>query len=185
MKKPMQSLVITLFLAVLSACSNNVTVAPTPVPDTAYILGAGDQIRLIVYGHEDFSGEFVVDSTGSISLPLVTEIKASGLTVRALEKKITNALQPKYLKDPKVSIELITMRDIYILGEVRTPGKYPYIPNMTVQQAVAVAGGYTYRGNEGEAEVTRQTADALVTMKIPAKNIIQPGDTVVIKRRWF
>lgn len=156
-----------------------------PFEKDGYVLGMGDKIRLTVYNQPALSGEFVVDPTGKLALPLITEIKAAGRTVRELEDNITDALQPKYLQDPKVSIEVLEYRDIYVLGEVRSPGTYAYVPYMTVQQAIAVAGGHTFRAKENSAEITRQTPETLDTFDVPNKTFIRPGDTIVVERRWF
>lgn len=186
--KIFQFLVLLLVLPVLlSACARPASTVPvkTYVGTEGYILGAGDALRVIIYGQEELSGEFTIDPTGRISLPLIKDIEAAGLTSRQLEDKITTELQPKYLNDPRVSVEVLAYRDVYVLGEVRTPGKYAYVPNMTVLQAIAIAGGHTYRANESTAQVTRLQGDALRTFNIRTSDMVAPGDTVVIKRRWF
>ncbi|MDH5722382.1 MAG: polysaccharide export protein [Alphaproteobacteria bacterium] len=180
------SLIFTLGL--MTACNSATTQKSSVVLENSigeYVLGTGDKISLIVFGHEDLSGEFTVDSTGSISFPLIKETKVSSLTTKALEDLITEKLSPQYLVDPKVSIEVIDYRDIFILGEVRTPGKYDYIPGLTVQKAIAIAGGYTYRAQERSAELTRQTDQEIRTQVVDDKELLAPGDTIVVKRRWF
>tara|TARA_B100001989_G_scaffold252903_1_gene236861 strand:- start:482 stop:1066 length:585 start_codon:yes stop_codon:yes gene_type:complete len=181
-------------LLLLAACASTTPhgTMPTPADNAAlgstigeYVLGTGDKISLIVFGHPDLSGEFAVGSSGSISFPLIKETKVTGLTTKELEELITNKLSPQYLVDPKVSVEIIDYRDIFILGEVRTPGKYDFIPGITVQKAVAVAGGYTYRAQENSAELTRQIDSRITTKIVNDKQILAPGDTIVIKRRWF
>jgi len=169
---------------VLAACASP-PVAIRPAAEQTYQLGSGDALRILVYGQDELSGQFTVDPSGRISMPLIQDIQAAGLTARELEASITASLSPQYLKDPKVSVEVLEFRSVYILGEVRTPGKYPYVPNMTVLQAVAVAGGHTYRANENAAQVTRIENDMMKTMTLPPLGLIMPGDTVVIKRRWF
>ena len=156
-----------------------------PFEKGAYQVGTGDMIRVTVYGQEEITGEYSVDDNGNLSLPLIQNIKAENKTLDELSETITNALQPKYLQDPKVSLEVIEYRDIYVLGEVRNPGKFPYIPNMTVLQSVAVAGGHTYRANEDFVEITRKEEDGLKTFRLPAKAFVRPGDTIIVKRRWF
>ncbi|PZP55835.1 MAG: hypothetical protein DI586_05585 [Micavibrio aeruginosavorus] len=170
----------------LSGCAAQPAPAKSvPAGEEAYILGSGDSLRIIVYGQEELSGEFKIDPSGQISIPLIRSVKAAGLTVRQLEDVITSELEPDYVVDPKVSIEVLEYRSVYILGEVRTPGKYPYVPNMTVLQAVAVAGGHTYRANEATADITRIENDMLKTMTVRTNDMVLPGDTVIIKRRWF
>ena len=159
--------------------------APRKVQAIEYRLGTGDTIRLTVFGHEELSGDFTVGPAGRVSFPLVLDTTVSGLTVEELEDVLAKKLSPQYLLDPKVSIDVLHYRDVYILGEVRVPGKYPYIPNMTLQKAVAIAGGYTYRAKENSAELTRQTGDVIKTNIIDGKSMILPGDTLVITRKWF
>ncbi len=182
------SLAMIVMLAGLSGCvTTNIDKTDNlqHVQNAEYKLDTGDSVRLIVFGHEKLSGEFGIGSSGKVSFPLILETQVSGLTVKELEDYITNELSPQYLLDPKVSIEVLSYRDVYILGEVRTPGKYPYIPNMTVQKAVAIAGGYTYRAKEKTAEITRQSQGEITTKIIGAKSMILPGDTLVINRKWF
>ena len=184
----MIKIILSLFLLplLLSGCAQNKSVPMrSAMSESGYVLGSGDALRIIVYGQDELSGQFTIDPSGIISMPLIKDIQASGLTVRDLEQKITDQLQPKYLTDPKVSVEVIEYRSVYILGEVRSPGKYAYVPNMTVLQAIAVAGGHTYRANENNAEITRLEKDVLKTYMAPINYMIQPGDTVIIKRRWF
>ena len=155
------------------------------LPQGAYVLGTGDQIEITVYGQEQISGNYIVDSNGNIALPLIQSISAKGLTIPELQSNIRDELSPKYLKDPKVSIQVLKYRDIYILGEVRNPGKFSYVPNMTLVQAIAVAGGHTYRAQEDKAEITRETSEGVQTFMAPAKTFVEPGDTIIVKRRWF
>ena len=171
----------------LAGCANNSVPMPvkSALGEEGYVLDSGDKLRLVVYGQEELSGEFTIDPSGHIAVPLIRDVKAAGLTVRQLEDNITDQLQPKYVKDPKVSVQVVEYRSVYILGEVRTPGKYPYVPNMTVLQAVAVAGGHTYRANESSAEVTRLENEKLKSFNLNANEMVKPGDTVIIKRRWF
>lgn len=181
----LQLLFILLALPVmLTGCASTKQIKPYVGAD-GYVLVPGDTLRILVYGQEEMSGEFTIDPSGHISFPLVRDIQAAGSTVGQLEDEITAALQPTYLKDPRVSVQVLTYRDIYVLGEVRTPGKYPYIPNMTLLQAVAVAGGHTYRANEDSAEVTRLNGDILKTVTVHTTDMIEPGDTIIVKRRWF
>lgn len=169
----------------LVGCAQNEAVPIQTIGESGYVLDSGDSLRILIYGQDELSGEFTIDPSGQISLPLIKEIKASGMTVRQLEEAITNELHPKYLNDPRVSVEVLAYRSVYILGEVRAPGKYAYVPNMTVLQGVAVAGGHTYRANENNAEITRLDGKMLRTFKVPMTYMVQPGDTLIITRRWF
>ena len=109
------------------------------------ILSPADRVQISVFGHEDLSGEFEIDALGRISMPLIKDIPAQGLTLDELEQAIVEALQPDYLLNPRVTAQLVSLRPFYILGEVNTPGSYPIIGDMTVVRAVAIAGGYTHR----------------------------------------
>ncbi len=155
------------------------------VQEKTYLLGIGDHLEITVYGQDQISGKYIIDSNGEIALPLIQSIPAKGLSISELKDNIQTALSPKYLKDPKVSIQIIKYRDIYILGEVRNPGKFSYVPNMTLLQAIAVAGGHTYRAQEDRAEITRETQEGVQTFTAPGKSFVEPGDTIIVKRRWF
>jgi polysaccharide export outer membrane protein len=147
-----------------------------------YTLGSEDKIRLTVFGEEQLSGEFQVDSSGSVSLPLIGEVRAGGLTLRQFEAGVAAKLKQGYLQDPKVNAEVVNFRPIYVIGEVKKPGQYPYVSNMTLQKAVALAEGYTYRANESTAEIIRNgqklRADGGMTKLLP-------GDEIRILERYF
>jgi polysaccharide export outer membrane protein len=125
------------------------------VSDPNYRLGAGDHVRILVFGQPDLSGEFQVDGSGNMAMPLIGNINADGLSAKQLEKAIADKLSPDYLKEPRVSAEVITYRPFYIVGEVKNPGNYPYTNGMTVINAVAMAGGFTYRAREDSFYITR------------------------------
>jgi polysaccharide export outer membrane protein len=120
-----------------------------------YRLSAGDRVLVTVFGHEDLSGEFEINGANAISMPLIPEVQAAGLTVNELEAAIVDALKPDYLRNPRVSVEVMTFRPFYILGEVTRPGSYPYSNKMTVVNAVALAGGFTYRAKKNKAMIKR------------------------------
>ena len=171
----------------LAGCAPMAVNSTTPVPKGAgeYTLGVGDTVRINVYGQEEMSQEYTVEPDGVISLPLAGTIGAAGYSAREVEQAIVTKLHPDYMVNPKVSVEVIGFRSMYVLGEVQQPGKYEYVPNMTVMQAVAIAGGYTYRASENSAEVTRHVKGALNTFTVDDKTMLKPGDTILIKRRWF
>jgi protein involved in polysaccharide export with SLBB domain len=165
-------------LPLASAPSSLSAVSPT----AEYTLGSEDKIRLTVFGEQQLSGEFQVDSSGSVSLPLIGEVRAGGLTLRQFEAGVATRLKQGYLQDPKVSAEVVNFRPIYIMGEVGKPGQYPYVSNMTIQKAVALAGGYSYRANESTAEIVRGgkkfRAEGAMTP-------LMPGDELRILERYF
>ena len=113
-----------------------------------YRLGASDQIRITVFGEPELSGEYLLDGTGTVSLPLIGEVTALDLTIREFEGAIAQRYSDGYLRDPRVNAEVMNYRPFYILGEVRTPGEYPYTSGLTILNAVATAGGFTYRAND-------------------------------------
>jgi protein involved in polysaccharide export with SLBB domain len=113
-----------------------------------YTLGAGDLAAVTVFRHDDLSGEFEVDGAGRITLPLLGQLPALGYSTRQVEAAITAKLQPDYLLNPSVSVQVLSYRPFYIVGEVKQPGSYPYVNGMTVIQAVALAGGFTYRAKK-------------------------------------
>lgn len=180
--KTLLSLILIVFLGACTTQSGAVREIQD-VPD--YTLGIGDVVKITVYGHQDLSGDFTIEPDGVISFPLIRDVPAAGYTADELENTIAAKLSPEYIVDAKVSAEVQAFRSMYILGEVKNPGKYEYVPNMTLLQAIAIAGGYTYRANENNADVTRHVKGALKTFTVDDKTMLKPGDTVVVNRRWF
>ncbi len=171
------------FLAAVLAFA--VAVPALRAAETVYRLGSGDRVKVTVFGHEDLSGEFVVDGSGRLTLPLIQKVEAADLSVAELETAITNKLKPDYLIHPRVSVEILNYRPYYILGEVKKPGSYPYVNGMTVIYAVALAGGYTYRARENRLTIVRsKDADR---KPIPADHnaIVLPGDVIQVPERFF
>lgn len=150
-----------------------------------YRLGSGDQIRIIVFGEEELSGEFVVDGSGYISLPLIGEVLARGKTIREFQRSMEASLREGYLNDPRVSAEVLNFRPFYILGEVEESGEYPYSDGLTVLNAVATAGGFTYRANTRFVFIKRAGAANEVQYPLTATTPVQPGDTIRIAERFF
>jgi len=167
------------FLSIAALCADE------PESAAAYRLSTGDKLRVTVYGHDDLSGEFEIDATGQISLPLIGDIRAAGETANGLETVIIGALQPDYLKNPRVSAELLNYRPFYIFGEVNSPGGYPYASGMTVISAVAVAGGFTYRARKTRIRIIRGTDDDQVELEVADDTPIQPGDVIEVPERFF
>ena len=150
-----------------------------------YKLGAGDLLRVMVFGHEGLSGEFEVKGSGHVSLPLIREVEAAGLTLRQLEEAIIDALKPDFLKNPRVSVEILNYRPFYILGEVKRPGSYPYINGMRVVNAIALAGGYTYRARENKVLITRASDAEKKQEPADHKTIVLPGDVIEVPERFW
>jgi polysaccharide export outer membrane protein len=151
----------------------------------AYRLGADDKIRVITFGEEALSGEFSISGSGKVSLPLVGEVAAAGLTIPEFQQEVEAALKNGYVKDPHVSVEVLTYRPFYILGEVQKPGEYPYTNGLTVLNAVATANGFTYRANTKKVFIKR--ADSPTEEKFPLTSTtpVAPGDTIRIGERYF
>lgn len=153
--------------------------------DYEYSLGPGDKVRVTVFGQENMSGEFSVTGAGDISLPFVGKIRAGGLTVTELESAIVNMLRPDYLKNPRVSVEVLNYRPFDIIGEVRRPGSYPYRNGMTVLNAVAMAGGFTYRAREDEFYIQRANDPAGAKQEAGPNTTVMPGDLIEVRERFF
>ena len=161
-------------------------VSPVDSADTyRYRMGADDKIRVIVFGEPNLSGEFVVNGEGKVALPLIGEVKAAGLTVTELQDQYAGVLREGYLKDPRVSIEVLTFRPFYILGEVSQPGEYPYTNGLTVMNAVARAHGFTYRANKKKVFIKSAGATEEREVELTTSLTIQPGDTIRVAERYF
>jgi polysaccharide export outer membrane protein len=176
----------------LAACASGDASAPPPdalrlqtsVDDkSAYRLGPGDELRINVYGEEDLSGEYAVDGSGTVSMPLLGEIQVAGLTLRELESQLTASLDADYLRNPSVSAEVLNYRPFYIIGEVMTGGEFPYQDGITVLNAVAIAGGFTFRARESGIEVSRGGETFVV--RDPAQEPVLPGDVITVPERFF
>ena len=150
-----------------------------------YPLGPGDKIRVITFGEESLTGTFVVGATGQVSLPLIGDIQAGGHTTRELAMEVTRLLADGFLKDPRVSIEVTDYRPYYILGEVNKPGLYPYTNGLTVDAAVATAGGFTYRANTHKVFIKPEPSRAERKLPLTSDTLVHPGDTVRIAERYF
>lgn len=152
---------------------------------SVYKLGPGDNIRITVFGHVDLSGEFEIDGVGRLSLPLIQEVMADGMTLRQLEALITSKLKPDFLKNPKVSVDVLNYRPFYIFGEVKKPGSYAYVNGMTIVNAIAIAGGYTYRAKENDVLIIR-AGDPSREKKSADHNVpVLPGDVIEVPERFF
>lgn len=153
--------------------------------DAPYRLDAGDKLRIVVYGQEGLTNSYAVDAGGAITMPLIGAVAARGLTPAQLAAAITARLKRGYLREPYVAAEVETYRPFFILGEVAAPGQYPYVPNMTVESAVAIAGGFTPRAQRGEVKLTRTEASGPARFSVPLGTPLRPGDTVLVGERWF
>jgi polysaccharide biosynthesis/export protein len=152
---------------------------------TGYKVGAGDRLTIRVAGESDLTADYLVDGSGNISMPFLQTIHIGGMSVQQVEKLITSRLRNGYLRDPKVSVQATALRPFYILGEVTTSGSFAYQPGITVQNAIAIAGGYGARADQGQVLITRKNVQGTETYKVPVTTQIYPGDIVFVRERWF
>jgi protein involved in polysaccharide export with SLBB domain len=189
-------------LLALGACGDN---DPTPiVPDTStqalslapngngasasaadYRLGPNDRTRIIVFGQPNLTGEFSLDGNGVLAFPLIGNIDANGMTPRELQAAIAKKLDPEYMRNPSVSVEVATHRPFYVVGEVQRPGSYPYVTDLSLLDAIATAGGETYRANMAHFWIKRRVNGQIVRVAASQESQIQPGDTVIVRERYF
>jgi polysaccharide biosynthesis/export protein len=150
-----------------------------------YLLDTGDKLRIFVYGQPNLSRIYTVDQEGAISVPLIGTVKARGISTSGLERTIRSRLGSQFVKDPQVTVDISQNRPFFILGEVRAAGQYPYVSGMTVQSAVAIAGGYSERANERRVQITRKYEEMVEKLEVPGDYVVQPGDTIYVYERWF
>lgn len=150
-----------------------------------YRLGAGDELRITVFGEEDLSGEYTVNASGRITFPLVGEVDADGRTIAELTSALIAALQQDYIRQPNIAVDVVTYRPFFILGEVRTPGTYPYSANLTVVNAIATAQGFTYRADRSRVFIKHAWEDAERVYRLTTTTPVQPGDTIRVGERFF
>ena len=150
-----------------------------------YALDTGDRVRVSVFGQEGVSNSYLIDAAGSVNIALIGPVPARGLSAPSLAQAIAARLRDGYIREPRVSVEVEAYRPFYILGEVNAPGQYPYQPGMSVETAVAIAGGYSPRADKRNAMLTRAMNGAPVKSKVPLQTQLRPGDTVNVPERWF
>jgi len=171
----------------LSACAtyqpapkafNQATIQP-------YALDSGDRLRITVFEQEGLSNTYAVDQAGYISFPLIGQVAARGRTPQQLSGDIAQKLKQGYVRDPDVTIDVDRYRSVYIMGEVGQPGQYSYVPGMTIQNAIAVAGGFTSRAYQGDADVTRKINGQVLTGRVRISSPVLAGDTIYVRERLF
>ena len=185
------ALIVAGFVA-FSGATNFARAAGTPEAEDmgkpgslAYKLDTGDKVKVIVYGEDDLSGEFDVDGSGFVRLPLIGQVRAAGLSLKEFEIAIEAKLSQGYLVNPKVSVGVSNYRPFTILGEVNKPGEYPFENGMTVLNAVALGGGYTYRADKDNVYIRHKGAKNEVKMPADDTTSVYPGDTVRVDERIF
>jgi polysaccharide export outer membrane protein len=172
----------------MAAAPMPVAYAAAPMPaayDAAYRLDAGDKLRVVVYGQEGLTNTYAIDAGGSITMPLIGSVPARGRTPAGLAAAITAKLRGGYIRDPSVAVEIEAYRPFFILGEVAAPGQYPYVPNMSVESAVAIAGGFSPRARRDRVTLTHTDGSGSMRIVVPLGTALSPGDTVLVGERWF
>ncbi len=182
--------------AIVSACAN-ASLDPTPQfvsgdasvkkqrgKDRVYRIGIGDKLKISVFGEDNLSGEFEVNNLGQVSLPLVGDQPAQGLTLKEFRDQYVRLLSDGYLKNPKVTADILNYRPIYVHGEVKNGGEFKFKSGLTLRDAVAMAGGYTYRAEESYVYIGRE-GERDVSVKTPSDIVILPGDNIRVPERFF
>ncbi len=173
--------------------ASTVTVVATPVAavtpaaeaSSVYLLDSGDRLRVVVFGQDGLSNSYIVDAAGNITMPLIGAVAARGTSTSELAREIGTRLRNGFIREPHVAIEIESYRPFFILGEVTYPGQYAYVPNMTVETAVAIAGGFTPRAYRWNVKVARNQSGQVYRMAVPLTYALRPGDTITIDERWF
>jgi polysaccharide biosynthesis/export protein len=174
-------------LTALAGCSTpgyRADLLRTPI-NAPYQLASGDRLRVIVFGQDNLSNSFSVDGAGNIALPLIGLVHAQGLTTAELGRAIEARLRQGFLRDPSVSVEVEAYRPFFVLGEVGVAGQYPFVNGMTVQNAIAVAGGFTPRGAQDSVDLTRMIDGRPIIASVPLTFAVRPGDTIQVRERFF
>ena len=159
--------------------------APQITFEQPYTLDAGDRLRITVFGQEGLTNSYAVDAAGNITMPLVGTVPARGITTEQLSYSLTERLKQGYIREPKVAIEVEAYRPFFIHGEVATPGQYAYVANMTVENAIAIAGGFGPRADRGKVTVSRNINGAATRAIVGLTHPLRPGDTLRVGERWF
>jgi polysaccharide export outer membrane protein len=153
--------------------------------DGAYTLDAGDKLRIVVFGQDTLSNTYTVDAAGVVTMPLIGGVNARGITTAQLSSAIAGRLRASFIRDPSVAVEVETYRPFFVLGEVTFPGQYPFVPNMTVEKAIAIAGGFTPRATKDRFTITRKQDGIALRVVLPLQGRVRPGDTITVGERWF
>ena len=159
--------------------------AYAPPTAASYTLDSGDRLRVVVFGQEGLTNSYVLDASGQIAMPLIGTVPARSLTTEQLSARIADMLRQGFVREPHVAVEIEAYRPFFILGEVAAPGQYPYSPNMTVETAVAIAGGFGPRGLHTPVIISRNFNGQQFRFQAPLTTPVRPGDTIQVQERWF
>lgn len=183
--------IVSISAAILAACTtspqmgNASEVQATGSTISGYKLGTGDELKVTVFGEPDLSGTFVVDGQGTITMSLIGQVELVNLTVTETSRRLEERLKDGWLRDPKVTVELIKGRPYYILGEVNKPGEYPFVSGLTVMNAIASAGDFTYRADKGRILIKSADSPNEREVELTPTTVVRPGDTIRIRERFF
>ena len=183
--------ILALGALALSACASGPSVggandvAPAGAGMNSYRLGSGDEIKVTVYGEPDLSGNFTVEGDGQITMSLIGQVEVGKMTLGEASEKLQSKLKDGWLRDPKVAIELVKGRPYYILGEVNKPGEYPFSSGLTVMNAIASAGDFTYRADKGRILIKSVDSPVEREVELTPSTQVRPGDTIRIRERLF
>jgi polysaccharide export outer membrane protein len=153
--------------------------------DSPYTLDAGDKVRVVVFGQDNLSNSYTVDAAGHVTLPLIGAVRARGSSTQQLADAIASQLKQSYIREPSVAVEVEAYRPFFVLGEVTYPGQYPFVPDMTVEKAISIAGGFTPRAYKDPVTVTRKTNGVSARRALPVQSRVRPGDVITVSERWF
>jgi polysaccharide export outer membrane protein len=179
------ALVLTLAFAVSACAAIPRRTGVDPAFEAPYTLDGGDKLRVVVFGQEGISNSYAVDGSGKISMPLIGPVDARGLTTAQVAAAITAKLRAGYVREPHVAVEVETYRPFFVLGEVNASGQYAYVNNLTVETAVAIAGGFSARAHRSSFTITRNIWGRNAQATVPLSYVVRPGDTITVHERWF
>jgi len=169
----------------VGACAPTLAGRIDPSVDQPYLLGPGDKLRVVVFGQEGLSNSYAVDAAGKINMPLIAQVEARDRTTEQLSRVIAARLRDGYVREPHVAVEVESYRPFFVLGEVTAAGQYAYVNGLTVEKAIAVAGGYTPRAQRYGAVVARVVRGQIMHEAVPLSFPVRPGDTITVEERWF
>ena len=192
----MRTAFFALTILLTTGCSALSAAAPPPsstpaatatatAASAAYTLGPGDKLRITVFGEQNLSGDYQVSGAGNVSMPLIGDVRAAGMSAPAFTEAVRAKLADGYLRDPKVSMEVLSYRPYYMLGEIGRPAEYTYTNDLTVMNAIATAGGFSYRADRKWVFIRHQGANKEVRVRLTATTLVEPGDTLRIRERLF
>jgi polysaccharide export outer membrane protein len=177
--------IVAASLATAGCASPRLSGTIDPAFNAPYVLDAGDKLRVVVFGQDGLSNSYAVDGSGKIAMPLIGAVEARGKTTDDLGRAISQQLRKGFVREPHVAVEVETYRPFFVLGEVNAAGQYAYVNGMTVETAVAIAGGFSPRAFKSRATIARLVEGRMVHATVPASYPVRPGDTITIEERWF